>query len=417
MEEHTGRGRSIALGVLAVVAAGVALRLAAEVLVPIAISLLLFALFRPLVRRLQRWHVPATLSAIALVLGLVGLLFGIGAAFAQPLQEWTELAPKSIAAARTKLEGVARKFPFSTFGGGSSSAGAQGSSGGAAGQPSTGGASGAQPHPRSSGLPAAAQRSAGSAAAGGANRAGEAPAGGAGVNGGGGAGASGGGGGGASGDGGKSPMMGVLAKVFGTTASLISTAVEVLLLLCFLLAAGDRLRDKVKKAIHGAGDRATAVQVAEEIEAVVSRYVVATALINLGQGLVVGLVMWALGMPTPALWGLMTFIVEFIPYLGAMVVITLLTLVGLATFGNLGHALIAPASYLAITTLQNNLVSPIAYGRGLKLSPAVILVAVMVWWFLWGVAGAVVAVPVVAAVKVLADHVPALNGLGELLGE
>jgi predicted PurR-regulated permease PerM len=127
--------------------------------------------------------------------------------------------------------------------------------------------------------------------------------------------------------------------------------------------------------------------------------------------------MWALGLPTPALWGMLTVVVEFVPYLGAMVMVVLLAVAGLATFGSFGHAMLAPAAYLGISTLQNNLVSPLAYGRGLKLSPAVILFSVMVWWFLWGVAGAFVAVPVVAALKVVTEHVPSLKRFSDLLAD
>jgi predicted PurR-regulated permease PerM len=122
-----------------------------------------------------------------------------------------------------------------------------------------------------------------------------------------------------------------------------------------------------------------------------------------------------LGLPAPFLWGLFTVLAEFIPYAGGFVMVTLLALTGLAGGGGLGHALIAPLLYLLITTLQNNLVSPVVYGRGLKLNPAAILIAVMVWFFLWGVPGAFLAVPLLAATKVLCDHIDGLSGLGSFL--
>ena len=87
------------------------------------------------------------------------------------------------------------------------------------------------------------------------------------------------------------------------------------------------------------------------------------------------------------------------------------------TFDELGRILLIPGSYLVITTLQNNLVSPLAYGRRLKLNPVAVLVGVLFWWFLWGVAGAFVAVPIVAAVKALADRVEGLSTVAEFLGE
>jgi predicted PurR-regulated permease PerM len=408
-----GRGRGLALGAIAVVAVGVGLALAKEVLVPIAIALLLYALLRPLVRRMQRLRIPPTVSAVLVVLGLLGLLFGIGAAFSQPLGEWAQRAPKTIEMARGKISKLTASLPF---GGGGAAAGA----GGSAAAPSASGGSGGAAQPGN-----AHEATDGSTAGSGDRRGASPQAGGQASTGGGARGGSGGtsssgSGGGAGGQekgGGSSPLTSILGRVFGTTASLITGAIETLLLLAFLLAAGDRLRTKVRCAIRGEGDRERAVRIAEDIEAVVSRYVVATALINVGQGVAVGLAMWAIGLPTPALWGLMTVVVEFVPYLGALVMVVLLAVAGLATFGDLGHALLGPGAYLAISTLQNNLVSPVAYGRGLKLSPAVILVAVMVWYFLWGVAGAFVAVPVVAALKVLTNHVPSLKRFSDLLAD
>jgi predicted PurR-regulated permease PerM len=127
--------------------------------------------------------------------------------------------------------------------------------------------------------------------------------------------------------------------------------------------------------------------------------------------------MWLLGMPSPVLWGMLTVLLEFIPYLGGMTMVLLLTLMGLATFDTLGRALLAPGAYLLITTLQNNLVSPFAYGSRLKLNPVAVMLGVMVWYGLWGVPGAFLAVPIVATAKVMADRIPGLHALGEFLGE
>jgi predicted PurR-regulated permease PerM len=104
-----------------------------------------------------------------------------------------------------------------------------------------------------------------------------------------------------------------------------------------------------------------------------------------------------------------------VPYLGAAFMLFILSVVGLATFQSLGHAALAPLAYLLITTLQNNLISPIAYGRHLRLNPVAVLVGVMFWWFLWGIPGAFLAVPLVATAKILGDHVRGLSAMGEFL--
>ena len=86
-----------------------------------------------------------------------------------------------------------------------------------------------------------------------------------------------------------------------------------------------------------------------------------------------------------------TFVLEFIPYLGAAVMIALLAITAFATFESLGHILMIPGAYLLVTTLQNNVVSPIAYGNGMKLNPVAVFIGVILWWFLWGIPGAFLA--------------------------
>lgn len=224
---------------------------------------------------------------------------------------------------------------------------------------------------------------------------------------------------GEAGQGGASPPGGggLASKAFGTTTSLVATFVEVLLLVWFLLASGTLFQRKLLHVLPLPWEKRAALDVLDQTESVVSGYLFTTLLINLGQGAAVALAMWLIGVPTPLLWGMMTVAAEFIPYLGATAMLLLLTAVGLATFPDALHVLMPPGAYLLISTLQNNLVSPVAYGRRLKLNPVAVLVGVMVWWTLWGVAGAFLAVPIVATAKVLGDRLHGLEALGEFLGD
>jgi predicted PurR-regulated permease PerM len=205
--------------------------------------------------------------------------------------------------------------------------------------------------------------------------------------------------------------------LFGATTSVVTSFIEVLLLVWFLLASGTLFQHKLLKVLPLPWEKRAALDVLDQTESVVSGYLFITLLINLGQGVAVGLAMWLLGMPTPLLWGMMTAVLEFIPFLGGALMVLLLAAVGLATFSSAGQALLAPGAYLLISTLQNNLVSPLAYGRKLRLNPVAVLVSVMIWWALWGVAGAFLAVPIVATAKVLGDRLDGLSALGEFLGE
>lgn len=219
-----------------------------------------------------------------------------------------------------------------------------------------------------------------------------------------------------SGQGGSGPS-GVAGKVFGLTTSLLTGLLEVLLLVWFLLASGDLFVRKLVHVLPLVSEKKRAVDVVHETEGVVSHYMLVSLIMYLIQGTIVGLVAWAVGLPTPALWGMMTVLLEFIPYLGAAFMMILITLVGLATFDSVGLALVTPGAYLTVSTIQNNLISPFAYGRRLRLNPVAVLLSVMVWYAMWGIAGAFLAVPIVATAKVMADRIPGLTALGEFLGE
>jgi predicted PurR-regulated permease PerM len=205
--------------------------------------------------------------------------------------------------------------------------------------------------------------------------------------------------------------------IFGTTTALVAGAIEVLLLLYLLLASGDLFLRKLVTVLPLFQDKRTAVAVTEEVQQAVTRYLVATLLINIGQGSVVGLTLWGLGMPHAWLWGGLTVLLECIPYLGAIGMMVLLTAAAFTQFDSIGRILLVPGTYLLIATLQNNLVSPFVYGQRLKLNPVAVLVGVLFWWVLWGVAGAFLAVPILATLKILADHVERLTPLATFLEE
>lgn len=214
-----------------------------------------------------------------------------------------------------------------------------------------------------------------------------------------------------------SPPTGLAGRFLGTTSKIVGGIVEVLVLMYLLLATGSLFPQKLIKVIRAFRDKKMALEVVDETESVVARYMAVTALINLCQGALVGVVLWWLGMPNPLLWGCATFVLEFVPYLGAAAMVLALSVVAFASFDNFWHIAAAPGSYLFITTLQNNIVSPYAYGNKLNLNPVAVLIGVLLWWFLWGTGGAFLAVPIIAAFKIISDRVEGLQAIGEFLGE
>jgi predicted PurR-regulated permease PerM len=206
-------------------------------------------------------------------------------------------------------------------------------------------------------------------------------------------------------------------RLFGTTQSLLTGAMETVILLYFLLAAGDLFLQKLIKVLPLLRDKKKAVAIARETEASISTYLFTVALVNIGLGIVVTLVMTLIGMPNAVLWGSLAALAEFVPYVGATVMIALLTMAGLINFQSVGHALLVPGAYLAVNLIQANFVSPMVLGRRLTLNPVAILVGLVFWWWLWGVGGAFIAVPLLATLKIFCDHIESLAPIGEFLGK
>ncbi len=209
----------------------------------------------------------------------------------------------------------------------------------------------------------------------------------------------------------------LLSRVFGTTTSLVAGLLEVIVLLFFLLAGGELFLQKLVKVLPNLPDKKRAVTIARETETSISTYLSTILLINACEGIVVAIVMALLGMPNPVLWGAVAGLLEFIPYLGAATMVIILSVAGLTTFPGVGHAMLVPACFLLVTTIQANFVSPPLLGRRLTLNPVAIFVGLAVWFFIWGIPGAFMAVPLLAATKIFCDHTEALAPIGEFLGK
>jgi predicted PurR-regulated permease PerM len=209
----------------------------------------------------------------------------------------------------------------------------------------------------------------------------------------------------------------IVDRIISTSAAFLAGALETLVLLYFLLASGDLFLQKLTKMLPEFRDKKKAVAIARETETSISMYLSTVTLVNLLEGGVVALVMWALGMPNPVLWGVLVLFLEFVPYLGALVMVGVLTLAALSTFASVGRIIAVPASYLAINLLQAYVLTPLLLSRRLTLNPVAILMGLILWWEIWGVPGAFIAVPLLATFKILCDHIETLAPVGEFLGD
>src|SRR5690606_23547418 len=123
--------------------------------------------------------------------------------------------------------------------------------------------------------------------------------------------------------------------------------------------------------------------IAHTIQREVGRYFATITLINTGLGIATGIGMWALGMPTPILWGVAVALLNFLPYIGPLIATVMLAAVGLLTFDSVWGMLAPPALFLALNFIEDHLVLPFLLGRSLRLNPVVIFMWVLVWAWMW----------------------------------
>ncbi|HEY0969716.1 MAG TPA: AI-2E family transporter [Gemmatimonadales bacterium] len=209
----------------------------------------------------------------------------------------------------------------------------------------------------------------------------------------------------------------LVSRIFGTTQRLVAGVLQVLVLLYFLLAAGDLFLQKLVKILPRVRDKEAAVHAARQTESSISTYLLTATAINAGEAAVVTGAMHLLGMPNPLLWGALVLLLEFIPYIGAAIITIVLALAALTTYDTVSQALLVPAVFILINLIQGNLVSPFLHADRLTLNPVAVFVGLTFWWWIWGIPGAFLAVPMLAVLKIVCDHVPPLATVGEFLGQ
>jgi predicted PurR-regulated permease PerM len=214
-----------------------------------------------------------------------------------------------------------------------------------------------------------------------------------------------------------SGFLSMLSSAAGYPANFAIMFGAALVLAVFLMASGDLFYEKLIRTMPTLSDKKTALRIVYDVEHEVSVYLFTITAINFGFALAVGFVFHFLGMPTPQLWAVAAFILNFIPYLGPITGTGLSALVSIVVFDSLGQALLAPMAYALLTGLETQAISPYLLSRRLQLNAVSILLALAFWAWAWGIPGIIIAVPVLVTFRVLCGHINALSGIGEFLAE
>jgi predicted PurR-regulated permease PerM len=338
---HTGRSVSRAVWLVTLCVAVAALRLGRDLLVPIVLAVVVTLVLSGIVETLRRHRIPRALSAVVL-LALVGVALG-GTLHAvwTPAWQWIEGAPRVLRTIEHKTR------PAQSVVRRIDAIVRRASALAGASDPAGAGATAGAPPPATA-----------------------------------------------------VSAMDVVAGTSGVVAALLMGAALTLL----LLAAGPPTLARMTAPVATDGRAIRVLRVIEAVRLEVGRYYGTLAVINLLFGAVTALVMWLLGMPNPILWGALAGVLNFIPYLGGASTLAILTLVAFVSFDRISQTALVAASFLVLAAVEGHIVEPVFLGRRLDLNPIVVLVALWVGAWIWGIAGMVVALPVLVATKVAASH-------------
>ena len=338
--------------VIIVVMSITALKVGRPVVLPVIIAVLLSLLLSTPVRWLRNKRIPERFGAAIVVFGALGVAVGAGVLLFRPAVDWVTSAPATIESVATKVRLIAK--PMVAL---------QQSADKMATVTTPAAAPGAKP-------PAQVQL--------------------------------------------QGP--GLFERWGLQTIAAVPAALSVIFLTYFLLASGPLFRKKLAQVLPGRRDVVHFETILSEIEIVTSKFLATATMINTGVGVATGLALWAVGVPNAILWGGVAAVLNFVPYLGPITTALVVTFASLASFDDPRRALIAPACFIAIHLTENNLVTPMLLGRRLPVNTVAIFLGLLFFGWIWGIPGAVLAVPLTTVVKIACDHLPALNHFGELLG-
>ncbi len=354
----------VCLVILTILAVLYTLYFASDIILPLVLAGVLGLLLSPAARFLvDRARFPRMLAALVLIALLFSAIGGIGYAISVPAHAWIAKAPESLPTLQKKL-GFLRQ-PIDLFERGVQQMQSMMQRGGAD-------ETGAEPREKKPNQTVTVQQGGGGSAIG----------------------------------------MSVLAG----TRAFLGQAFTLLIVLFFLLADGDRLLRRFVEILPGWSEKKRAVQIATEVERNISGYLATITMMNLLVGLANGLSIWAFGLPDPLLWGTAAFLLNYVPILGALTGVVLFFFVGLFSFSNVVWAFAPAGVYLLIHIMEGETITPMLLARRFTLNPLLVIVSLMFWDWLWGVMGALLAVPLLAVFKILCDNIEVLTPIGHVLG-
>jgi predicted PurR-regulated permease PerM len=208
---------------------------------------------------------------------------------------------------------------------------------------------------------------------------------------------------------------GLLLTIFSNTSAFAAGFLETVLVLFFLLLSGDTFLRRLVEVLPSFSDKRQAVEISQHIEHDISAYLITITIMNAAVGLTTALAMWLCGLGDPILWGAVAFLLNYVPILGPMIGVAMFTLAGLLTAKTLWLALLPAGLYFVIHLAEGEIITPTLLARRFTLNRVLVILALIFWYWMWGVPGAILAVPMLAITKIICDRIRMLAAFGHFL--
>lgn len=357
--------------ILLVVATMAALYLAREILVPVTLAILLSFVLVPAVRMLRRLRVPRAPAVMLVVVIVFGALFGIGSLIASEASQLASDLPRYTQVMRTKI----KDLRGATAGTGTLSRivdMVQDLSATLQPPPAAEvrGEPGSRTHPLTVELTPA-----------------------------------------------RASVVDTLQTFVGPILHPLATTGLILIFTIFILLQREDLRNRAIRLAGGSGDLRRTTAAIDDATSRLSRFFLAQLALNIAFGLVIGIGLWVIGVPSPTLFGVLAAILRFVPYIGAAISALLPLILAAAVDPGWSMVIATAALFLVVEPICGHVIEPLLYGHSTGLSPIAVILAATIWTFLWGPIGLVLATPLTVCLVVLGRHVERLWYLDVLLGD
>jgi predicted PurR-regulated permease PerM len=209
--------------------------------------------------------------------------------------------------------------------------------------------------------------------------------------------------------------LGITGALFAGTRSVLDGLFTTVLVLYFLLVAGNIFLRRIVEILPTFSNKRQAVDISQQIQEDISAYLVTITAMNAAVGVTTAVAMYLCGLGDPLLWGTTAFLLNFIPILGPLFGVCIFVLVGMLSFESLWWALLPPALYFGIHLIEGESLTPMLLARRFTLNPVLIILSLVFWFWMWGMLGAILAVPMLAILKIISDRLRPLKALGHFL--